>query len=361
MNITLSVASQKNSKKSKIQLKFDRLWTQVKKKQKRNDKFSLEMDELVQVYNQSIAPKEKENELPLCALLEKLTTFYSRKSLALWQRDELRQWFHETLDELAHFNSPKAMLYMEEFKQVFADFHDISDQEMQEHDDNMAEELAEIMAEASANQGPNSQDDTFSCDDESATNNASDTDAEFDYEQFFEDALKRPNPAARNTQLMNEKWIRNLFRRTARALHPDKEQDAQKRAHKQALMSELLDARDKQDVMTMMLMYNQHVDDSELALAEDEMHSLCDMLEEQKYQLDAARDDIVQQSPLYEMLHANLHSASKKTRERNINEYLASVQEGIEQQLAMVAYLRNLTRLKAVLEERVDRYEPMGW
>jgi hypothetical protein len=367
MNIVLTGApTAAPAKKSKTQLKFDRLWTQVKKKQKRNDKLKLEMDELVQVYNQTVLPKEKEYEQPLCALIEKLITFYTRKSLAAWQRDQLERWFTEVLNQLGQYNPEKAEHYAGQFDKAFADHKGISLQDLENNEAKFEAELEAMMAEmkkmdeqqTSSNQQKNPQDDIF------GFNNDADDKAsfdDFDFDQFSENAFNQADTNPRTSQLINEKWIRNLFRRTARALHPDKEQDPVKREHKQALMSELLSARDNQDVMSMMLLYNQHVDDSELALGEDEMHSLCSMLEGQQYQLDDQRLDIINQSELHASLHETLHSANKKTRDKKLNQHLVSVQNGIDQEFKMVDYLRNLTRLKEVLEDRCDHFEPFDW
>ncbi len=369
MNIILSTEkTTAQPKKNKIQIKFDRLWTQVKKKQKRNDKLKLEMDELVQVYNHTVLPKEKGYEQPLCALIQKLITFYSRKSLAAWQRDELEIWFTESMRQLEQYNPEKTEFYAGKFDQVFAAHKGMTVQDLDDNEVRFEAELEAIMAEmknmdaeqASSSQQQNSQDDLFEANGEEQAGHQSEFE-EFDFEQFSEDAFNQANTSPRANQLINEKWIRNLFRRTARALHPDKEQDPIKREHKQALMGELLNARDTQDVMTMMLMYNQHVNDGELALGEDEMHSLCEMLQEQHHQLDEARWDIIQQSPLHESLHATLHAASKKTRDKKLKQHLENVQDGIDYQFEVVSHLRNLTRLKEVLEDRSNRFEPMGW
>ena len=370
MNITLSnVKNTPSNKKSKIQLKFDRLWTQIKKKQKRNDKLKLEMDELLQVYTETVLPKEKEYEQPLCILLQKLITFYSRKSLTLWQRDELEIWLTDVLNRLGQYNPEKAEFFATKFDHVFAAYKGMTMEELKENEVNFEAELESIMSEmenmaqqeASANAEQDWQDDLFGDNNSQKKNQKKTPFEEFDYDQFSEDAFKKVNSNPRASQLINEKWIRNLFRRTARALHPDKEQDPIKREHKQTLMGELLNARDNQDVMTMMLMYNQHVDDTELALGEDEMKSLCKMLQEQQHQLDEAHWEIIQQSPLHESLHETLYAASQKARDKKIKMHLNNVQDGINHQIEIADYIRNLTRLKEVLVDRHERSENRGW
>lgn len=343
------VKTDETKPKSKIQKKFDRLWQSVEKKKARNDKLKQDMDGLVSEYNQTVLPKEKEYIEPLCALLNKLTIFYSRKSLAQWQRDELSEWFSEVICQLSQYSPEKAQHHAEKFQSVFCQHHEISEQALKDSEDLYQEEL-------DADSADQNQDDMFDTDGE--FNQAENPD--FNFNPFNEEALDQPAPK-REAQLINGKWIRKLFRRTAQALHPDKEQNPEKREHKQNLMSELLRARDNKDVMTMMMLYNQHVDGGELALVEDEMHSLCQMLEQQQRQLDVTRTDIIYQSPLHASIHENLYAASPKTRNKKLKEYLENVQDDIDYQFEVVEYLGNLSQLKKVLEKRANQFNPMAW
>ena len=353
MNITFSDLKDSTLQtKSKIQQKFDRLWLSVKKKQKRNEKLKREMDELLLEYNQTVLPKEKEYITPLCALLEKLTVFYSRKSLAQWQREELGEWFSESIYQLSQYHPEKAHHYAEKFQRVFCEYHDISEQALMDREDEFEDEENNKNQEQATNHPD--QSDIFGFDDE--------LNEDFDF-QFnpFNDAEYEQEIPEQQVQSIDNKWIRQLFRRTAQALHPDKEQDPDKREEKQDLMSDLLRARDSKDVMTMMMLYNQYVDDAELSLVERDMKNLCQMLEQQQHQLDSERYDIIYQTPLHASLHESLYAASPKTRNKKLNQHLERVQDGIDQQFEIVEYLTNLSQLKKVLEQRADRFESMGW
>ena len=59
MNIILTnSATESKPKKSADQVRFNTLWKEVKKKQKRNDKLKLEMEALLATYTQKVMPVE---------------------------------------------------------------------------------------------------------------------------------------------------------------------------------------------------------------------------------------------------------------------------------------------------------------
>lgn len=338
MNITLSPrANTTPSESNKGQIRFNKLWQEVKKKQARNEKLKQDMDALLATYTQKVMPVELEIEEPLILLARRLVEFASRKSLADWQRGELQDWITETLHEVSQYNAAEAESISNDYNQVIAEYYNIPVEELTGPPD-IEDETHEAMHEAF---------ESINADDESA----------FDQQQedLFDDAEGQPTAGAeRHDQPINETWIRNLFRRTARALHPDKEQDPEQRTHKQKLMTQLLDARDQQDIMTMMMLYNEHVEDGELSLEPEEIETLCDLLEKQKEILDQDRFALIDESPMHYAVHDKLYAVSQKARDRKLKEHLDDVHASIKRKFKLVEYLRNLTNLKVVLEERYD-------
>ena len=119
-------------------------------------------------------------------------------------------------------------------------------------------------------------------------------------------------------------------------------------------MTQLLDARDQQDVMTMMMLYNEHVEDGELSLEPEEINTLCDLLEKQKSMLDIDREALIDESPMHYAVHDKLYAVSQKVRDRKLKEHIKGVHTNIKRKFKLVEYLRNLTNLKVVLEERYE-------
>lgn len=97
MHLTLvqsetSSSAKEKKKATKLQALFEKLWKRVQKQKKHNTKLRSQLDELSERYRSDILPLELEAKTPVFSLIERLTDFYSRKSMALWQREELTEW-----------------------------------------------------------------------------------------------------------------------------------------------------------------------------------------------------------------------------------------------------------------------------
>lgn len=80
--------------------------------------------------------------------------------------------------------------------------------------------------------------------------------------------------------------IEQLFRRIARAVHPDREQDEKKKSIKHAIMSDCLQARDNDDIATLLSLYAEHVGDLPLTWSDDSSGELVKALEIQLQNLE---------------------------------------------------------------------------
>ena len=342
MNITLTNSTaDKKPQKSADQIRFNKLWEEVKKKQNQNDKLKLEMEALLATYTQEVMPVELGLEEPLVLLAYRLIDFAGRKSLAKWQRAELQDWIAETLHEISQFNAGKAEEISKDYNQILAEYYNIPIEEFIEPDQPEEDDIFESMAPDSEQTEDIDDEDLFGFDDE-------------DDDLFSSDNTDSTLSPERKEQPINEKWIRNLFRRTARVLHPDKEQDPEQLQQKQRLMTQLLDAREQQDIMTMMQLYSEHVDDGELLMEQADMDTLCCLLENQKTELDLTREALIDESPMHYAVHGKFYAVTKKTRDRKLQTHLDGIQKGIKQKHQLVEYLCNLTNLKTVLEARYE-------
>ena len=354
MNITLTNSTiDKKPKKSADQIRFNKLWEEVKKKQRQNDKLKLEMEALLATYTQKVMPIELGLEEPLVLLAYRLIDFAGRKSLAKWQRAELQDWIAETLHEISQYNAEKAEEISQDYNQVLAEYYNIPVEEFTEPEqskeddiDSVLNDVFESMAHDSDQFDGIDQEDLFGFDDEDDL-----------FTRDNADPSLSPEP---KEQPINDKWIRNLFRRTARVLHPDKEQDPEQRQQKQQLMTQLLDAREQQDIMTMMQLYSEHVDDGELLMEQADINTLCCLLENQKAELDMTREALIDESPMHYAVHGKFYAVTKKIRDKKLQAHLEGVKKGIKQKHQLVEYLCNLTNLKTVLEARYDDRRYMG-
>ena len=363
MNITLS-ENAVSPKKTKLQKSFDKIWSEVKNKQLENAKLKTELADLHKIYQERILPVEQLTAEPYSQLAQRLIEFFSRKSLSQWQRRELSQWIFECIDYVQPLHAERGAELVASYQQVLADFLEVDvedlEEEMNQHDDPLEgamgefDDLEKAFHDAMNNDSPESefQDDLFGFD------MGGDGDNTFD--DFFTGADSTGHSPEHSPEhpkennVFSDKWLRTIFRRTANALHPDKERNAALRKEKEGLMSQLLTARDDKDVYSLINLYMQYVDSDDLLIAEDTMRKLCEQLREQKNQLTEERHQILYENPMYAALYESLHSKNNKKRERKIALHIQRVEESTHEFSQFVASLRNLKVLKVHLN---DRYE----
>ena len=392
MNLVLT---QKKSKKNatKNDNSLNHLWNKVEKQRKQNEKLESEMDQLMQTYQTKILPLEKECLLPeKTRLVERLIELFSRKSLANWHRDEMADWLRHLVGHITHLDRETGVEMCRKFDDVVANLNGMTKEELEElkeQDKAEADESLRALIEGMLGQEISDEDwesglsveeiialyrekaekereeqvnsdssfeqkeffDFF--EEESSQSAQSDSKQQKSFNDFFgfEDQVSQKQEDS-STQKLGKNWIKQIFRKAARALHPDKEQDPEKIETKQKIMSQLIQARDDQDVLTLVKIYCEHVSDGDLEIADNDIKHINELLNAQYIELTQQRLNIIHQTPFHEHVYESLYASSKKGRERKLNTMMSEIKEDAKQTEDLRLYLRNLTRLKEILEDR---------
>jgi hypothetical protein len=358
LNIVLNPKTTAKNSKNKLQERFDKLQRQLLKQQKLNQKFQDQMHELVTIYQTHLLQMDSELIAPLILLASKLIDFYTRKSLSQWHQEELVEWIVETIGRIGRVEPETANELHSRVRQVVAGQMGMTEAELDDEARKYNEAVEEAFdafddeesAPEAASDADDPQEDLFGFDDFFETNAAE--------EYFFNEDDPFDNEAgdieARRQRLMDGSWVRSLFRRAAQALHPDREPDPEQRQAKERSMQQLLEARKQGDIMTLLRLYSDVIASNDLVLAEQEMTSACELLEEQLDQLRMEKAAFIYQHPLRKLVHDLFYSSSQKTREKRIQKWKQSLKTEAEQTLDLIEELRKLRVLKAVLEERQE-------
>jgi len=356
MNITLNPTSASKRSKNKLQARFDKLRQQLLKQQKINRKFQDELDELVTLYQTQTSQMDSELVGPLTLLGTKLIDFYGRKSLSQWHREELGDWLIETLGRIGRVEAETADELHGHFRQVMAGQMGMTEAELDEEAMLFAKAFEEALeaegntesAAKTAFDADDFQEDLFGFnhDFEEGDEGLFDEDDAYDHELG--------DTKARRQRLMDGSWVRDLFRRAAQALHPDREPDPEQRQVKERAMQQLLEARKQGDILTLLNLYGESVVGGDLVLAEREITSACELMEEQLCELRVEKSDFIYEHPLRMLVHDLFYSDSRKTREKRIKAWKQNLKAEAKHTLVFIEELRNLKVLKAVLEERRD-------
>lgn len=362
MKLTISSKNTKKSSRNKLQKRFEKLQSKLSKEKKILEKMKKQVDLMVNQYNDFNHKLNKQylDQYELLAL--KLVIFASRKSLTHWQRDEVHHWFSDIHFKVQSVSVERARELSLKMEQAHADFIGVSVQELRDDFEEMQREEEEFekdvfgdfdlregdpqKSEPLKDDGAPFQDDFFAEDFAQFYEN--------DEDNIFDEGLTTNDSPA----LMSEQWIRHLFRRTAKELHPDKEQDPKQKLIKQEKMAELLNARKKSDIMTMLTIYSEYFNPDDMSFAENEMETICQLIDEQILQLKEDELDYLYGHPHREMIYDLVYNPSKKKQQQNFREMTEALKEDCHYELNAIGELKTIKQLKNILIERKERYRP---
>lgn len=366
-----SQTSKKNGAQSRLQKEFDRLTKALEREQRGFKTFQADMERLHQSFLTEIVPALKENSTQLEALAERLIELYGRKSLAKWHREEIDRWLAELFELIGSANPERLEVLAEQYDKVLYQFSSVSKEEAEQHFTEMEERLKQMMDEQFSHMDFDDEadepdiDDLFGFSDEEKERKKSQKKGRFGDQAYGQDANQAQVSESLTDEVQHQdvdKWLAKLFRKAAQVLHPDREADPEKRAQKQDAMTELLAAREAGDILHILEVYSQHVQQGPAEVPEEMMQALCESLVQKIDQIHDKKLDFLEQNPAMQYVYDVLYDKQKKKQKQNINDALE--QAAVLGQMATEdrEYMRNLSRLKEMLEERYDarRMDPIS-
>jgi hypothetical protein len=342
--------------KNRLQSRFEKLRSTLERQRRRNTRFRHDLDELVEMYHRHSIENDKAVFDDLVALSGKLIKFAGRKSLSQWHRRELGEWLMDLIERrISQVDREVAATLRTDYREAVARSMDISVDQLVEwleaESESIDPESAEQDESESAEDMHDSpwQEDMFGFED-LETEEAEAFDA--DYGENEPDWMDYEEEADIGQSIMDGSWAKDLFRRAAQVLHPDREPDPERRQAKQQCMCELLKARKQGDIMTMLTIYSENVSGADVVLAEHEMTAVCNALEQQLEALELEKHGYIYSHPIRHMVFDLFYHNSEKVRKRRISEWKQELDHEGETLRNLAAFLRNLASLKTVLEDR---------
>lgn len=350
MNISASNSS-KNSKKAKKsgklspQERFQREWKRVQNLQVQNERLRSQVDAFAGQIIEKIRPAEMAFAEAKYALAEKLLQFAERKSLGQWQREQLLEWIQQVLLSLNAYPFASELdldaLYRKLGGHIDAYFGvDDESTEADEHDDAAQEgpDFDEVM------------DDLFA---EFVEEEGIGADGEHFFDDMYDEQEQKDNAQEQSlNQLLKSSSINKMFRQIASAIHPDRERDADLKAKRNQLMSELAQARDDKDIPKIFTMYAEHVGASPLDFIGEDIEKVVTLLKRQADRLRGEKEEIIYANPLHGAIYERFNNKSEKKIDLEVNKHIAEVNRDTHGHIQMIKCLRNLGQLKSLLEER---------
>lgn len=351
MKVITTKTKQKSNKtaRSPEEQRFDSAWQQVINQQKENEHFREDIQTFTKETINRLQEKERACMDTMYDATLHLIEFLNRKSLTLWQREALISWAGQYLDTMES-NPFSSHL---DLSVIFQRLKDA---------------LIAIYPPPPAEERLFDNDDTWQFEAEHTTA-ASDTnwdaanESESVFDEFFDEFHKYQQREAEQQQyeenqalkqLMKSSSINRLFRKIAAILHPDKESDAEKRAEKNSLMSELIQARNSNDIPRIFDFYAKYVGQSPLQELGEDLDSASELLERQLIDLLDSKENILREEPLTGILYHHFHKKTPAATQRAINKHLKELKAQHNVLQVICRDITSIKKLKPYLELRHD-------
>ncbi len=187
-----------------------------------------------------------------------------------------------------------------------------------------------------------------------------DPEIDFDFNADFQSDEHSPaNDTEQNAPPISNAAFQRMFRATAAKLHPDREPDPAERRKKQSLMADLLRAREKGDLITIVSLYQQYAGgESQLSQADEEQ--LLGALEDQIAALENEKQQIISQSPLHQLAHDHFYNGSGRKVDQAFAAHLAMIASDRAQRVKMVVQIRSLKTLGPWLDARYQQADQLS-
>lgn len=333
---------------------FNKAWERVAHQQKKNEHLREQIKTFAEQVTDAVAQQEKAYATTLYQSCEHLLVFYGRKSLAVWQREMLMDWILDYIDTITHNPFAGDIDLAALHQAIDATIEKIHPEALDPFQDDELHSEQDFFDEMTDEDDANILENLFSDFQDDPR-----FDEFFRQQESFEQQIKDDEQAL--NKLMKGGSINKLFRRLARVLHPDREQDEEARLDKNRLMSELIEARDNNDITTLFAFYAEYVGQSPLEELGGDLTDATELLNRQYAQLRVQHTDILHEDPKAGVLYQRFHKKTMKAAQREINTHLENLQQDINNLTLFCKEVTSLNKLKPYLQMRWEHLNEERW
>ena len=373
-----SVATRKQKKKlsSRAKTPFEKKWSQIEKRQKRNEQKVIEINKCYEVFEQVALPVEHDCLAANEQLFHCLVEFFNRKTLAQYLRDELHDWLESLLTSFEanpFYEQQRLFELQKRMGKAVGEFIELK-REKEGREEITQEEIdatREVLKEGFELDIPISDEDIERIirnpgniheimDSFVELGDAFDDEEELDENSFnwFDDEQNDDDESQSNPErqhlkrLFDSSELNKIYKQLANKLHPDKETDPKLKAYKSEQMGLLSKAKKSKDAFTIIQMFQTHLPEKASQFDPNLSESLCQLLDEKIQQLDDEYKDIEYNIGNAGLIWFRFNGKNEQQTYRNIKDHRQMLQQEIADSKATVKRATNLKVLKQVLLER---------
>ena len=332
------------------------LWEAIRRTREALELRRARVARLTERFTSTIRPREETFTRTVCRLTERLVSHHEHTALDGPGRTLLGLWIDENLRSLAsHPFAPRAET-------------EALTRRWRGHLDRAVHPLDAALANLHASAGgvpaerPVRHDADATDSDRAAAADRAQGDGRDERRKSGEERMKGTGDASAETIERDMRALSaRLFRRLARALHPDREQDETLKREKHRLMSDCLRARDERDIDTLLSLYVAHVGELPEALADGGTDALERLLRAQLHDLQRRLRHARGSDPLQAMIVDRYAVDDPRESERRFGEHAGALDEETARAESTIRRVAEPDGLQAALGERREKALDRLW
>lgn len=375
----------KKTKKSKPtpESTFYEALDRLKRIEAQNDLFQEKITALVARVTPEIEPHELKKYQALKDFTLKIIPFLSKKSLPEYMRDELHEWISSNLDKLSYnpfsdkidLTDTNKLLYdhifqlqknksektLKRLEKQGDSPEEIADAKELLNQLNNANSFEEFLAQAGEklldddiNDGED--DDGFSIDDLFGDDDSLFDDWEDEEDEFDDFGWNETQQAAQEAEisrLVSATSINKLFRRIAKVIHPDLEQNEDKKIEKHSQMARLLEARDNKDIAHILHTYTTTFGQLPDDFPQADYPKLTKVINFKIEQVKQNKINLLDETPFHSLYHEWFDAPTIQKEALKIKAFIKEVNEDRKMYELLTKDITNIASIKHHLEMRM--------
>lgn len=390
MTLAPRKSKKKSSKKNKPKTPLEHFyvhWEEIEKLEKRLSLKDKAKKEMMARFDKEIRPFEEAQCQAVYRQAERLISFAKRKSLLVWQKEQLADWIekemkfieshpfnggidltplHDQLHQnvLEQATEEQIEAQVEELRWMleghFGEDIDVSEEQLRACIGDVQAFralLAQLTKDATQRESEqfadDDQDEAFDFGADPFADDEPFADEDFDeqWNPFSDQAKDDEAELAKLDTVISKSSLKQLYRKLALALHPDRVQDPEEKQRLDEQMVTLTKAWKEKDAFALLSMAQTHLPQDEAFLSEENLAAINPLLkrkiEAMKHQLNVTGDD----DSLMSLVYRKFKRPSKKATEAEFADHLAYLKQDIADIEERLKHLTTLKALKPYLEQ----------
>lgn len=356
---------------------LEKLWQQIEKHEKRNDKLAEKIQQTYQHFEAQVLPVESQYCQQVAKHMQHLIAFIPRKSFTHVQREELFDWIQEDIQYLetnpfADPNTAQALRQAvtegisafnknvpikkneENISGLKAMLDEMFDGQLQLSD----EELEALLDDPSKlEQHIEALHQKIEEEEEASfwqQHDDKDEDDSIPFGDDFQSSDQATKQAeAKFDNLFRSSQLNKMYKRLAALIHPDKEQDPTKKREKHALMQQLASAKKQKDAFSLLKMYHQYVPDNDLRFDKHSLHAIEQLLNQKITGLNLTYQAIKHGHDIPTIVWRKFFERNKKITQQNFDSYRQNLKHDMADIEHLIDSNRTVKKLAIHLSQRI--------